>query len=262
MDIDGEELDAILWEEDYGRGVGGGSADDEDYSASTQFPIPTTNERSTPAEILEAFVHVCSATSSSSELQTGIRYLKFVSVPICDSSLIHILRLTPQLRELRVWWGPAGRFIDELLPASVLRETSGLVPIFNTSDLPTCVGQLRYVERHPNHPHQRYPRSRLQRATTFVPYLEYLYVNILPRRREQVVHLKERLDRLAETRKVAFLQYAEHAMESGAFVHDQATRPEKIGPLNFAMIRFNERDCQRLGLERMDTEMPEFECSA
>ena len=266
MDIDGEELDAILWEEDYGRGVGGDNIDDDDYNASNQFLIPTTNDESTPAEILEAFVHACSATSSSSELQTGIRYLKFVSVPMCDSSLIHILRLTPQLRELRVWWGPAGRFIDELLPASVLRETSGLVPIFNTGNaLPICIGQLRYLERHPNYPHQHYPRSRLQRATTFVPYLEYLYVNILPRRREQVVYLKERLHRLAETRKTAFLEYAKDAMESGAFGRDQATsasRPEKIGPLNFATIRFNERDCQRLGLERMDTEMPEFECSA
>ena len=268
MDNDGEELDATLWEEDYGHGVGGGIVDEDDSSASIQFPIPTTNEQSTPAEILEAFVHACSATSSSLELRTGIKYLKLVSVPMCDSSLIHILRLTPQLRELRVWWGPAGRFIDELLPASVLREASGVVPIVNVSDmlpLPLiCVGQLRYVERHPNYPHQPYPRSRLQRATTFVPHLEYLYVNILPRRREQVAHLKERLERLADTRKAAYIEYVRHATESGAFVRDQATsasQPEKIGPLNFVMIRSNERDCQHLGLERMDTEMPEFECS-
>jgi hypothetical protein len=48
-------------------------------------------------------------------------------------------------------------------------------------------------------------------------------------------------------------------MQAGA--HEQEgyePPPEKIAPLNFAMIRFDE---QPLSFERMDTEMLEFECS-
>ena len=54
------------------------------------------------------------------------------------------------------------------------------------------------------------------------------------------------------------MEYVMH-MQAGA--HGQETSesaPEKIAPLNFAMVRF---DDQSLSLERMDTEMPEFECS-
>ena len=265
MDNDEEETDMEWWQEDCGQGVGGGNLDNEDHNAAHQVVIPTTHEYSTPARILEAFVHACSVTSSSSDLPTGIRYLKLVSVPISDSSLINVVRLTPQLRELRVWWGPSGRFIDELLPASVLRTTSGLIPVITQSNI-QCLGHLRYIERHPNYPHQCYPRSRLQRATTLVPYLEYLYLNIPLRRRDQVAHLRLRLGRLYGTRKAASIEYAKYrdGMEWGGFFHDQATSespPEPVGPLNFVRIRFNERDSQHLSLERMKTEMPQFECS-
>jgi hypothetical protein len=70
MDIDGEELDAILWEEDYGRGVGGGNVDDEDYSASTQFPIRAQNSKLAFGKLNLRVVFIGQKTSPSFQFKS------------------------------------------------------------------------------------------------------------------------------------------------------------------------------------------------